>query len=219
MVKRLLLISACMICGIVPAALGGDQKIEGKARVIDGDTLEVAGQRVRLQGIDAPESAQSCRRANGEPYRCGDQATQELQKRIGTGTSTCCTIESRDRYNRALGICYTADEVDLNAWLVRQGYALAYRHYSTKYVNQEDQARADEAGIWAGEFVAPWSWRRGERLGREPSEKVLREYDDNHDGKITCSEARQKGITLPVERGHPAYPFMRDGDGDGRVCE
>ena len=132
-------------------------------RIVDADTLEVAGQKVRLQGIDAPESAQSCRQAGGQHYQCGDHATQALRTRIGPDAVTC-TIEGRDRYLRALGICYAADGTDLNGWLVSQGHALAYRKYSTKYVPQEDQAKAAQAGLWAGEFVQPWDWRRGVRL-------------------------------------------------------
>ena len=132
-------------------------------RIVDADTLEVAGQKVRLQGIDAPESAQSCRQATGHRYPCGDHATQALRTRIGPDAVTC-TIEGRDRYMRALGICHAADGTDLNGWLVRQGHALAYRKYSTKYVPQEDQAKAAQAGVWAGEFIKPWDWRRGQRL-------------------------------------------------------
>ena len=132
-------------------------------RIVDADTLEVAGQKVRLQGIDAPESAQSCRQAGGHRYPCGDHATQALRTRIGADAVTC-TIEGRDRYSRALGICYAADGTDLNGWLVSQGHALAYRRYSTTYVPQEDQARAAQAGLWAGAFVPPWDWRRGVRL-------------------------------------------------------
>ena len=132
-------------------------------RVVDADTLEMAGQRVRLQGIDAPESAQACRQATGQRYRCGERATEALRARIGAGAVTC-TIEGRDHYNRALSTCYTTDGTNLNAWLVRSGYALAYRRYSTKYVPEEDQARAARAGIWADEFVPPWEWRRGKRL-------------------------------------------------------
>ena len=132
-------------------------------RIVDADTLEVAGQKVRLQGIDAPESGQSCRQAGGPRYPCGDHATQALRTRIGTDAVTC-TIAGRDRYLRALGICYAADGTDLNGWLVRQGHALAYRRYSTKYVPQEDQAKAAQAGLWAGEFIKPWDWRRGARL-------------------------------------------------------
>lgn len=132
-------------------------------RVVDADTLEMAGQRVRLQGIDAPEAAQTCRQATGHHYRCGERATEALRARIDAEALTC-TMEGRDRYNRALSTCYTGDGTDLNAWLVRRGYALAYRRYSTKYVPEENQARAGRAGIWADEFVPPWAWRRGERL-------------------------------------------------------
>ena len=132
-------------------------------RIVDADTLEVAGQKVRLQGIDAPESAQSCRQAGGPRYPCGEHATQALRTRIGPDAVTC-TIEGRDRYMRALGICYAADGTDLNGWLVRQGHALAYRRYSTKYVPQEDQAKAAQAGLWAGAFIKPWDWRRGARV-------------------------------------------------------
>lgn len=139
-------------------------EIRGSApRIVDADTLEVAGQRVRLQGIDAPESAQVCRQATGQRYRCGDRATQALRTRIGAGAVTC-QLEGRDRYNRALGICYAADGTDLNGWLVEQGWALAARRYSTKYVPQEAQARVARVGLWAGEFVEPWAWRRGQRL-------------------------------------------------------
>ena len=132
-------------------------------RIVDADTLEVAGRKVRLQGIDAPESAQSCRLAGGPRYSCGEQATEALRTRIGPDAVTC-TIEGRDRYMRALGICYAADGTDLNGWLVSQGHAVAYRRYSTTYVPQENQAKAAQAGVWAGEFIKPWDWRRGQRL-------------------------------------------------------
>ena len=101
--------------------------------------------------------------AGGPRYPCGDHATQALRTRIGADAVTC-TIEGRDRYSRALGICYTADGTDLNGWLVSQGHARAYRKYSTTYVPEEAQARAAQAGLWAGAFVPPWDWRRGARL-------------------------------------------------------
>ena len=99
----------------------------------------------------------------GPRYPCGEYATQALRTRIGPDAVTC-TIEGRDRYLRALGICYAADGTDLNGWLVSQGHALAYRRYSTTYVPQEDQAKAAQAGLWAGAFITPWDWRRGVRL-------------------------------------------------------
>ena len=83
-------------------------------RVVDADTLEMASQQVRFQDIDAPEAAQTCRQATSQCYRCGDRAAQALQARIGTGAVTS-TIEGRDRYNRVLSTCYTADGTDLNA--------------------------------------------------------------------------------------------------------
>ena len=135
----------------------------GVPRIVDADTLELDRQKVRLQGIDAPESAQTCRDASGQRYQCGKQATQALQTRLGQG-AVRCTIESRDRYGRDLGTCYTSDGVNVNAWLVQQGHALAYRRYSTEYVPEEDQARGAAAGLWAGEFIKPWDWRRGVRL-------------------------------------------------------
>lgn len=91
--------------------------IGGPTRVVDGDTLIVAGQRVRLQGIDAPEGKQSCRRA-GLRYPCGVEATQALRRQIEMET-VICTIHSTDRYGRALGVCTDADGTDLNRWLVR----------------------------------------------------------------------------------------------------
>ena len=147
--------SLAVSVGSIPACTGEPGR--------GADTLEVAGQKVRLQGIDAPESGQSCRQATGQRYQCGEHATQALRTRIGPDAVTC-TIEGRDRYTRALGICYAADGTDLNGWLVSQGHALAYRKYSTKYVPQEDQAKAAQAGLWAGAFVPPWDWRRGARL-------------------------------------------------------
>ena len=201
--------------------------IGGSTRVIDADTLEVKGERVRLEGIDAPETRQICERASGTLYPCGQAATRALRERIGDGNVVCALDPQRDRYGRALGVCSVHGE-DLNAWLVSQGYALAYRRYSTRYVEQEEAAREAGRGVWAGRFVAPWDWRRGERLhagsstadSSPPTGEIdaLALYDDNGNGRITCREARRHGIA-PVPRDHPAYRYMRDGDNDGVVCE
>ena len=129
-------------------------------RIVDADTLEVAGQKVRLQGIDAPESGQS----TGPRYPCGDHATQALRTRIGPEAVTC-TIAGRDRYLRALGICYAADGTDLNGWLVRQGHALAYRKYSTTYVPQEDQAKAGAGRSVGGRVCAALGLAAGGEAG------------------------------------------------------
>lgn len=218
MVKWLLFVSTCIIFGIPPASIGRAQEVQGEARVIDGDTLEVDGTRVRLQGIDAPENRQWCRDRDGNRYACGQIASRALRDRIAGGT-VVCNIETRDRYERSLGVCHVREgEKDLNGWLVSEGHALAYRDYSLKYVQNEEEAKKNSRGIWAGDLIAPWHWRRGKRLGRESSKGALRYYDDNRDGKITCPEARRHNI-VPVRQDHIAYPFMRDGDGDGRVCD
>jgi len=135
--------------------------LNGVARVIDGDTLELQGERVRLHGIDAPETHQRCRDPHGQWYACGQQATARLRSGIGNRPVTC-TVSTRDRYGRVIGVCH-ADGVDLNARLVREGLALAYRRYSSDYIAEEAQARAGRHGVWAGSFVAPWDWRKGVR--------------------------------------------------------
>jgi len=144
-----------------PARLFGD------ARVIDADTLEIDGHRVRLDGIDAPENGQMCRR-NGQRYRCWAAATNELLRWIG-GEWVDCAVSGQDRYGRLLAVCHTADGTDLNGRMVEQGQALAYRRYSTRYVAHEERAKAAQTGLWGGAFVQPWEWRRGVRL----EERVL----------------------------------------------
>lgn len=130
----------------------------GVASVIDGDTIEIHGQRIRLEGIDAPESAQLCTDEGGRQWRCGQKAALALAERIGS-RSVACEATGRDRYRRTLAICRIAND-DLNEWMVRQGWALAYRRYSTEYVPAEDEARANRLNLWAGSFIAPWDWRR-----------------------------------------------------------
>lgn len=132
----------------------------GRSSVIDGDTLEIHGQRVRLEGIDAPESRQMCDR-HGQAWRCGQRAALALADWIGS-RPVACRSRGKDRYGRLLARCSVAG-ADMQAWLVLNGHALAYRRYSTDYVPQEERAQAAGAGLWSGRFIAPWDWRRGER--------------------------------------------------------
>ena len=136
--------------------------VAGTATVIDGDTLEIHGQRIRLHGIDAPESRQLCR-LDGKPWHCGRDAANALAEKIDRRPVTCEDL-GRDRYKRIIARCTVAGE-DLEKWMVANGWALAYRRYSLDYVDQEAEAQAARRGIWAGEFVKPWEWRRGKRLG------------------------------------------------------
>ena len=165
------------------------------------------------------------RKRLGNLYLCGRAAIRALREYIGDGKVVCRIDPQRDRYGRALGVCALRDG-DLNAWLVSQGHALAYKRYSLQYVEQEEAARTAGRGIWAGDFVAPWDWRAGERLAATSSAEnspgdeldALAIYDDNGNGRITCKEARHHGIA-PVSRDHPAYPDIHGRDGDGVVCE
>jgi endonuclease YncB( thermonuclease family) len=133
-------------------------------RVIDGDTIVLNGEHHRLRGIDAPETDQTCRSINYQPWPCGQEATEALKNRIGTAPVTCRSTNN-DRYGRHLSIC-SVGILNLNAWMVENGWAVAYRRYSKKYIPEEQTAKSDKAGIWAGRFIMPWQWRRGIRLSK-----------------------------------------------------
>jgi endonuclease YncB( thermonuclease family) len=134
--------------------------IVGKAWVIDGDTIDIAGSRIRLQGIDAPETDQTCTDADKKTWRCGRAATRELVGLIA-GRPLRCETSGFDRYRRVLAVCALPDGSDVNAWMVRQGWALAY--YSAVYRSEEAEAHAAKRGIWAGSFMPPWEWRHRHR--------------------------------------------------------
>jgi endonuclease YncB( thermonuclease family) len=133
--------------------------ITGRGSAIDGDTLEIHGKRIRLHGLDAPESGQTCRDGNGRDYRCGQRAALALSGKIGQRTVSC---EQRDidRYHRIVAVCRVAGE-DVNGWLVSEGWAVAYRQYSSDYIRAEEVAKSAKRGIWAGTFVRPEEYRHG----------------------------------------------------------
>ncbi len=138
-------------------------EITGRPRVIDGDTLEVAGQRIRLHGIDAPESRQLCRK-DGAPWRCGEDATSALRALLGNRPVSCEELD-RDRCRRVVTKC-AVDGVDIGGWMVSQGWAVAYYLYSYEYSRAEQRARSARRGVWAGEFEKPWEWRKQRRKRR-----------------------------------------------------
>jgi endonuclease YncB( thermonuclease family) len=146
-----------------PPAMDG--AITGTASVIDADTLDIGSERIRLVGIDAPESGQRCRDAKGALVRCGSIAANALDAWINRNPVTCI-LEGRDRYKRALGKCSVRGQ-RVQDWLVRNGHAVAYRQYSTEFVEAELAAREARAGIWAGDFIMPSDWRKGVRLDGE----------------------------------------------------
>ena len=143
-----------------PRSAAAKDPIVGTASVIDGDTIDIHGQRFRLHGIDAPESKQTCLLA-GQPVRCGQQAALALADKIGR-SPVSCVQKDVDRYGRIVAVCSARGE-NLNAWLVQSGHAMAYRAYSKDYVAEEASAKAEKFGIWATEFQPPWEWRKARR--------------------------------------------------------
>jgi endonuclease YncB( thermonuclease family) len=155
---RLLLTTAVLA---LAAPLAPFAASSSPARVIDGDTIDLSGQRIRLHGIDTPEAKQTCQR-DGVPWLCGAEATKTLRELIGSSTISC-TERDKDRYGRIVAVCH-ANGVNLNAAMVSSGMALAYRKYSDDYTGREASAKAARRGLWASQFVPPWDWRRGKRL-------------------------------------------------------
>jgi len=129
-------------------------------RVIDGDTIDLDGARIRLFGIDAPERAQPCLR-NGQTYNCG-AASSEYLKFLLVGEHITCETESTDRWGRAVATCLIND-VDVSQQMVKSGWAIAYVEYSKRYVDHEEFARSNGLGMWAKDFELPKDWRSRKR--------------------------------------------------------
>ena len=132
-------------------------------RVVDGDTIDLNGEKIRFSGIDAPESnyrgkEQTCL-INETIIRCGKLSKEFLIKKIGTNKVTCKREKEPDQYNRILAECFVNGE-SLSKVLVRNGYAFAYRKYSTKFIKDEEFAKVNKLGMWAMTFQYPWDYRK-----------------------------------------------------------
>jgi endonuclease YncB( thermonuclease family) len=132
--------------------------LSGKPDVVDADTIKIGDIPVRLFGIDAPETGQTCER-DGKGYQCGKRAIEALASLIG-GRQVSCKVVGRDDFKRALGICFVG-EIELNAEMVSDGWALAMVKYSDRYIQQQSVAEKTKVGLWAGSFAKPWEWRLG----------------------------------------------------------
>lgn len=166
-------LTALALAGALAAAvmwLPGE-RADGRARVIDGDSLRIGEREIRLFGIDAPESRQTCTRPDGSRWRCGRAAAALLEELTAAGMVACRGREE-DRYGRLVATC-TAGDVDLGAELVRRGYALAYRQHSSRYVDEESEAKAAGRGVWSGRIEAPWRWRERHRSRRAPGGSAI----------------------------------------------
>ena len=148
---RSLLVLA-LLCLAAPASA-----LEAPVRVVDGDSLDIGGEKIRLFGIDAPELNQRCDRA-GQSWRCGDWSRRMLADLVA-GQAIRCVQEDTDRYGRVVATCH-AGRVDLAEAMVRQGAATAYLRYTTRYQSAERAARAEGIGLWAARMVTPQAHRQ-----------------------------------------------------------
>lgn len=129
-------------------------------KIIDGDTIHLDGEKIRFTGIDTPELKQTCVNA-GVKDNCGITAKQILIDKIGDNIVECIS-EGKDQYKRILAECFV-NNVSLSSYLVRNGYAFAYRRYSKKFVPDEDYARINKIGMWSMEFDYPWDYRKAKK--------------------------------------------------------
>jgi len=126
-------------------------------KVVDGDTIHINGEKIRFTGIDTPELKQTCIKEGIKNY-CGVTAKKILIDRISNKTVKCIS-EGKDQYKRTLAECFVNNE-SLSSYLVRSGYAFAYRRYSKKFIKDEDYARNKKIGMWSMKFQYPWDYRR-----------------------------------------------------------
>nr|WP_294810178.1 thermonuclease family protein [uncultured Sphingomonas sp.] len=150
-----------LLIAILALAAAGQTTVSGVAHVVDGDTLIVRGERIRLSGVDAPELAQRCG-PTGRQVACGQLAASWLRARV-EGRRIVCVASERDRYTRLVAVCRWNGD-DIGAAIVSAGWATAYRRYSMAYVGAEKPAKAARLGMWATGFEDPATYRRGHRV-------------------------------------------------------
>ena len=145
------------------------EEISGIPKVVDGDTIHINNYKFRLEGIDAPEMRQQCKKESlkisfligftfYKDYSCGRVSKEKLITKINTSEIKCIS-SSKDRYKRYIATCFKG-KTNLNQWMVRNGFAIAYRRYSKKYVPDEVFAKENKLGLWQGKFMEPEKWRK-----------------------------------------------------------
>ena len=145
------------------------KEIYGFPKIIDGDTVLINNKKIRLEGIDAPEIKQQCKKPFlkisafigfqfSKSYSCGVESKKKLIDKIDNSKIKCVT-SSKDKYKRYLATCYK-EKINLNKWMVRNGHAVAYKRYSKDYVRDEEFANENKLGLWEGSFTMPEKWRK-----------------------------------------------------------
>jgi len=152
-----LIFASALIFMVVVADRQDSDPIVGMARVVDGDSLEVAGKKIRIVGIDAPELDQACNN-QGQVWSCGQESKTALRTLIGSNL-VHCSNQGKDKYRRTLSVCEVAGK-DVGKWMVTNGWAVSYGDYKF----DEAIARRNRLGMWQGEFELPKSWRNKSEL-------------------------------------------------------
>lgn len=198
----------CVLSVAVSGAAFGD--VTGRVSVIDGDTLNVGGMRVRLYGIDAPETAQTCRTHEGSVWACGAWVTEVVRNRFENRIASCAPRDT-DRYGRLVAAC-EADGEDIAGLLVANGLAFAYRRYSLAYTGLEQLAAARRVGLHDSIVQSPERYRRG--LASEPAHsgcpikgnisrdgtRIYHMPDQQHYGRTRIDEGRgERWFCSPTE--------------------
>lgn len=177
------------LAGVLLLAVGmtstSAAELIGVPRIIDGDTVEISGVKVRLEGIDAPETDQFCLDDKSQPRECGKGVRDQLIKK-SAGRSWTCRVSGHDVFHRSLATCHI-DGDDIQRWMVRSGLALSFKRYSHAYDADETAARESRAGLWSGAFIAPWDWR-----SRNKSTEIL--------GAVSVPIGAQKVLLRPDSR-------------------
>lgn len=156
-----LLAAVLLLAFVFRVLLPPEQMAEGPVKVVDGDSLRRGATDIRLYGIDAPEYRQACKDGQDHDYACGKEAAGVLRKLVG-GRDVACKAMDTDRYGRQVSLC-TAGSTPLNEEMVKQGWAVAYRSHSLRFVGLETQARAAHRGLWQGRFELPEDYRHRSR--------------------------------------------------------
>src|SRR3982075_1443607 len=153
LMKFLIVFSLFLLPAMAEAA-----DITGIPKIREGDHIQIGNTRIRLGGIDAPSVDQLCLNHKGERWSCGVAARDELIKHADNKTWTCHVRQTIDRRGRTVARC-EVDGEDIQKWMVKNGWALAFTRVSRDYEADEKEAREAKAGMWQGAFIAPWDWR------------------------------------------------------------
>lgn len=200
-----------------PTALQA-QTYTGNVAVIDGDTIDMAGTRIRLHGIDAVEREQTCTRDTGV-WACGKEASATLGNII-RGAPVECTQTDTDRYGRVVAKCFVRS-IDLSSAMADAGLAVALPNVTQEYIPDESRARAGARGIWDARFEEPWAYRAAHPIAEArpaAAKRPVRAATPVGVYYRNCDAARAAGAA-PLYRGQPGYRPQMDGDSDGVACE